>query len=332
MRVIVLHGAVPAGAGKDEQDTLVQAACVREALTALGHDVHTVPFTLDTGETLRAIRNERPDAVFNLCESVAGKGSLIHLAPSLLDALCIPYTGAGAEAIFGTSHKLIAKKILRGGGIATPPWIAPEDGNAVPVPPGMYLIKSVWEHASIGLDDDAVVCEAGGGEVRAALQQRRGAPGFPHFAEAFVAGREFNLSLLVGPDGPEVLPPAEIVFRNYPPGKPRIVCYRAKWEEESFEYGATPRSFDLPAEDGPLLDNLSELARRCWSLFGLKGYARIDFRVDRDGMPWVLEVNTNPCLSPDAGFFAAAERAGLSFSRVVERVLDDALPRRYRER
>jgi D-alanine-D-alanine ligase len=325
MRVIVLHGALPDAAGKDDRDTLVQAACIGEVLRAMGYDVQTVPLSLDTGEALRTIRDVRPAWVFNLCESVAGRGSLIHLAPSLLDALGIPYTGAGTDAVFSTSQKLIAKKILRGGGVATPPWHDAEDPEQTAVPPGVYLIKSIWEHASVGLDEDAVVRETGGGEVRTAMARRRGAPGFPHFAEAFIEGREFNLSLLVGTDGPEVLPPAEIVFRDYPAGKPRIVCYRAKWEEDSFEYGATPRSFDFPASDAALLADLSGLAQRCWSLFGLKGYGRVDFRVDRDGIPWVLEVNTNPCLSPEAGFCAAAERAGLSFGQVIQRIVDEAL-------
>ena len=71
----------------------------------------------------------------------------------------------------------------------------------------------------------------------------------------------------------------------------------------------------------PLLDELAEIALTCWDLFALRGYARVDFRVDAANRPWVLEVNTNPCLSPDAGFVAAAERSGLTFEQVVEKVV-----------
>ena len=120
-----------------------------------------------------------------------------------------------------------------------------------------------------------------------------------------------------------MLPPAEIVFDGYPPGKPRIVGYRAKWDAESFEYRHTVRSFEFERRDAPLVDSLRSLALRCWELFGLRGYARVDFRVDAAGRPWILEVNANPCLSPDAGFAAAAARAGLSFERVVERIVGD---------
>jgi D-alanine-D-alanine ligase len=142
-------------------------------------------------------------------------------------------------------------------------------------------------------------------------------------AEVYVEGREFNLALLSAREGVELLPPAEIVFDHYPEGKRRVVCYRAKWEEDSFEYGHTPRSFDFLC--GPsVIQRLEEIARACWDLFGLAGYARVDFRVDKEERPWVLEVNTNPCLSPDAGFAAAAARAGLSMTRVVERIVEDA--------
>jgi D-alanine-D-alanine ligase len=143
------------------------------------------------------------------------------------------------------------------------------------------------------------------------------------FAESYVHGREFNLSVLAGAGGPEVLPPAEIVFEAYPEGKPRIVGYRAKWDETSFEYTHTVRRFEFAGADAPLIGALGSLALRCWDLFGLRGYARVDFRVDESGGPWILEVNANPCISPDAGFVAAAERAGLSFEHVVERIVDD---------
>ena len=102
-----------------------------------------------------------------------------------------------------------------------------------------------------------------------------------------------------------------------------FVGYRAKWDEGSFEYGSTPRSFDFPPDDAALLATLKRLSLACWEIFGLRGYARVDFRVDAEGKPWVLEINTNPCLSPDAGFMAAAGRAGLSRNDVVRRIIAD---------
>ncbi|HBB18312.1 MAG TPA: D-alanine--D-alanine ligase, partial [Syntrophus sp. (in: bacteria)] len=97
----------------------------------------------------------------------------------------------------------------------------------------------------------------------------------------------------------------------------------SKWEEGSFEFNHTPRSFTFPETDAPLLLRLKELALRCWNLFDLRGYARVDFRVDKEGRPWILEVNANPCLSPDAGFLAATLHANLTFEEVLERIIGD---------
>jgi D-alanine-D-alanine ligase len=160
-----------------------------------------------------------------------------------------------------------------------------------------------------------------GEEIVDAMALRKQNLGGACFAEKYIEGREFNVSLLAG----DALPPAEILFDAYPAGKIRVVGYRAKWEEESFEYAATRRSFSFSQADKPLLERLVQLSLQCWRVFGLRGYARVDFRVDDAGAPWILEVNANPCLSPDAGFLAAAAQARLSFPDVLRRIIDDAL-------
>ncbi|RJP37206.1 MAG: hypothetical protein C4547_05880 [Phycisphaerales bacterium] len=168
-----------------------------------------------------------------------------------------------------------------------------------------------------------------GERTRRYQQEQRGEParrfGDELFAEAYIDGREFNLSLLCGPRGPQVLPPAEIDFVDYPPEKPHIVGYAAKWDDRAFEYHATPRRFDVDEADRGLVETLRALAVHCWRLFDLRGHVRVDFRVDERNQPWILEVNANPCLSPEAGFMAAAARAGLTIEHVVERLLRDAV-------
>ncbi len=146
------------------------------------------------------------------------------------------------------------------------------------------------------------------------------------FIEEFVDGREFNLSVL-GRRGaePEMLPPAEIRFVEFPAGKPRMVGYKAKWDESSPEFGRTPRTFEFLDGMRRCSRGSAAIAGRCWALFGLRGHARVDFRVDGSGAPWVLEVNANPCLSSDAGFAAAAARAGLSMRDTVARIVADTL-------
>jgi D-alanine-D-alanine ligase len=176
------------------------------------------------------------------------------------------------------------------------------------------------------VDDRAVVDVVDAEGLRAALDARTREIGRPSFAERYVAGREFNLSLIADAGGePLVLPPAEIDFSQFPPEKLRIVGYAAKWDADSFEYQHTPRSFEFPAADQSLLAELQRLAGACWRLFDLRGFARVDFRVDAAGRPWILEVNVNPCLAPDAGWMAAVERARIPPAEALERVAAAAL-------
>jgi len=320
VNLTLVHNAVPEGAPPDEADVLAQAAEVRAALEGLGHRVHLVPCGLDLAALESALGLQAPDAVFNMVESLGGHGKLIHLVPALLEALQVPYTGCPADAVYLTSHKTLAKELMVAACLPTPAWVTVPQGHVGGPGSGKWIIKSTWEDASVGLDDDAVVT-GGAGSLTSLLAGRAGVFGAPWFAEEYVEGREFNLALLDGPDGPRVLPPAEMRFLDYPEGKPRIVGYAAKWHEDSFEYSHTVRTFDFPRSDDALLEEMVRLSLECWKAFGLRGWARVDFRVDASGRPLILEINVNPCLSPDAGFAAALARAGISFSQAIGRIV-----------
>ncbi len=346
VKIAILHGEVGKGASPDEQDVLAEVAFVSAGLARLGHEPLAVPVSLNLEKSIQTLVKLRPALVFNLVESLAGKGSLIHLAPALLDAQGIPYTGARTEAMFLTSNKLLAKSALARAGLPTPAWFS--DGEKAENQAGQetWIVKSLWEHASVGLDEDSVLFAADQKRIVEEMAARRKRLGGACFAERFIDGREFNVALLAGrtsppPKGdaaksgmttlpekadPEVLPPAEIRFDAYPPGKVRVVGYKAKWEEGSFEFAATARSFAFPDEDVPLVARLKALALQCWRLFALRGYARVDFRVDAAGRPWILEVNANPCLSPDAGFLAAAAQAKMNDTDVLARIIKDVEP------
>jgi D-alanine-D-alanine ligase len=321
-KAVILHNQVSADSPKDELDVLVQANEVFKSLSELGYQPVTVPFSLDFAKTLRAIKKISPLFVFNLVESVEGNGQLIHLAPALLDHLGLPYTGNGQEAIFVTSNKILGKKLLQQAGIPTPPWLgAGNSRGSAGLGAGTFLLKSVWEHASNWFADDSIVQVDDADALSRLLEKKNRAGRGQFFAESYIAGREFNQAILTG----EFLPMAEIQFVDFPDDKLRVVDFRAKWEESSFEYIHTPRSFDFADADQPLLAELRAIAGRCWENFDLSGYARVDFRVDDHNRPWVLEINTNPCLSPDGGFYAAAGRLHLSFTRTVERIVNDCL-------
>jgi len=287
-----------------------------------------VPFTLNLPETASALRGSAPDVVFNLVEGAEGGGRCIHYAPALLEDMGLPFTGSGSSAMALSSNKLFAKAVLRAAGIPTPDWrTLPGLGAPGAEAQGRFIVKSVWEHASIGLGDDAVPGVDCAGELCALLRERAPVLGGECFAERYVEGREFNIALLDGPGGPQVLPAAEMLFTGQWAEGTRILGYAAKWEEDSHAYRATQRSFDLAPDDAPLVQALAAAALDCWRAFDLCGYARVDFRVGADGVPMVIDVNANPCLSPDGGFRAALRRAGLGFEEAVMRIVQAGLAR-----
>lgn len=343
MRIAVLHQDAQSDAAVDELDVLKQRDAVAESLSRLGHDVRSIPCTLDLLRLERALRADLPDMAFNLVESLHGTDRLAPLVPLMLDSLRIPYSGSPALAMLNTASKTMTKSALREAGIPTPDWqeLTCRSASTLqvtrPETVQRWILKPVWEHASVGMLDDAVQEATHPIHLQQELVARETQFRQPYFAEAYVEGREFNLSLIANPsdDFPSaarVLPPAEIDFSHFPHGKPRIVGYRAKWDASSFEYHHTPRRFEFPAEDTALLQNMSKIAMECWHLFAICGYARVDFRVDSRGSPWVLEINTNPCLSPDAGFAAALHVASISFDSALESILTAAIFRHERTR
>ncbi len=306
----------------DNQDTLVQLKEIAALLKEKNITVESIPFSESVAAVEQALRKCKPDFVFNLVETIQGNDSLIYLAAALYEYLGLAYSGCSAQALAILGEKIRQKELLKLAGLPTADFLAYSEPSSLSnaVVNGRWIVKSNTEHASVGISADSVV-----DSVSVALrkiEQMKNKRGGEWFAEQYVEGREFNISVLENEWGePEVLPAAEIVFKNFPPGLPKIIDYAAKWDEASEAYHATQRSFDFPVGDQALLTKLKTLCCRCWHLFHLSGAIRVDFRVDVDGNPWILEINANPCLSSDAGFMAAAARAGLSSDAVIQRLI-----------
>lgn len=327
MKVAVLHNPITPGAPPEELDNDVQRETVTRALLELGHRPEPVPFGSDLAEISRALDRVKPACVFNLVESVGIHERLIYFAPAFLEALGIPFTGVPSIPMMLSTNKLIAKKILRREGLPTPDWWVGGEPFAQPPKTGeRVFFKSIWEHGSMLINDDSVVQVEGEQQFRERLKklsENKNSRNF--FAEQYVEGREINVTLLAGPRGPEALPPTEIQFVGFGPERLKIVGYQAKWVPSSYEFQNTISCIDFPPEDQPIIEKMVKISLAAWEIFGLRGYARVDFRLDSENQPWILEVNANPCLSPDAGFTAALHRAGITFPDAVERLLQDAL-------
>lgn len=323
-KIVILHSDVALDASEDELDCLRQADTIAEALRTLGYEPVPLPFVLDLNKNIEFLQSANPHVVFNLVETLGGKGNLIHVAPALLDFLQMPYTGCRTDAMYLTSNKPLAKKILHDAGIATPPWVTAEAFTVGIAPSDTYLIKASWEDASVGLDETSIVKMTDSAGITQAIYNQKKKLGAACFAEAYIDGREFNIALLASEKGVQLLPAAEMLFLDYAPDKLKLLDYRAKWVEDSFEYDHTRRTLDIALKDAALIDNLCHIALRCWDIFGLRGYARVDFRVDKEGNPWVLEINANPCLALEAGFAVAVEKAGIKYHKAMEYIVNDA--------
>jgi D-alanine-D-alanine ligase len=299
------------------------------ALKANGFQVHIIPFSLDLVSIRNQIDHIKPDVVFNLVDSIEGKGNIIAMAPMLCEHMGIPFTGAGSMATTLSCDKLITKSIVNA---AKLPTVYFETEDAICKNPkeldASFILKSVSEHASFGMFADSVVSTRT--ELRTRLMEKKAKYGGDWFAEVLLEGREFNISILATPQGPRVLPHAEILFTNdFPEDKPKIVDYTAKWHYDSPECIGTIRHFEFKPQDAPLLEELTTLTKACWSAFGLSGYARVDFRTDANGVPFILEVNCNPFLTAQEGMGAAAARGGISFDTLIGSIVEDALSRHH---
>lgn len=317
--ILVLHDAPSENARPDELDGFLQAQQVAAAIETLGWRVRLQPVGLNLHATLAGIRKKKPSCVFNLVDSPGGDGRLIHFVPALLDVADIPYTGCGSDAIYLTSQKQLGKSLMQQNGVPTPRDLRP--GSSANDVRSTWIVKSLWENASFGLDDGCVVHGSNAALQRIADCESRF--GGEWFAEEYLDGREFSISVLEHKGQPWVLPIAEMVFAGFPDNKPHIVGYAAKWDEVAPEYTGTRREF--PSLPDALRERLEDIVRQCWTLFELRGYARVDLRLDAAGEPRVLEVNANPCLSRDAGFVAAAAEAGIAYEQLIDRIVRSAI-------
>jgi D-alanine-D-alanine ligase len=329
-RVVIAHNPVGAEADPSTSDVLAQVALVAEGLDRLGISVEIVPMA--DWQPWRCLQPAAGLAVFNLMEAPAGRPEALLGAAAVLELLGLPFTGSPSGVLWVTTDKLATRAVLAAEGLPIAPGgrLDPDYPDLLARIPGPWILKPACEDASLGLEGDPL-CVTPGAAVARARELAARFPGQAILAETFLPGRELNVSLLAGggyrgdEGGVEVLPVAEIVYEGFPEGMSRVLGYEAKWHEESFAYLHTVRHFPEDPADSALLARAAELSRAAWRIFGLKGYARVDLRLDEAGEPRILEINANPCLAADGGFMAAAAKAGLSAGDVVGRILRDAV-------
>ena len=298
----------------------VEAAC-RER----GHEAFLVPAPIEPQALLERLAGLHPDVVFNLVEALSGEARLEAAVASLLELARWPYTGSPPLALAIGLDKALTRDLLHGRGVAVPAGRLLRRGDE-PLDDLRFpcIVKPVREDASHGIDAESVVQDVAAARERARAVSERYAE--PALVEEFVAGREFNVSILGGGETARVLPLAEIDFTGLPSGHPHLVTYAAKWIETSVEYRGTPSIAARPL--APALGARLELAAlAAYRAVGGRDYGRVDMRLHPEAGPVVLEVNPNPDLSPDAGLARAAARGGIAYADLVAGIVAAALAR-----
>jgi D-alanine-D-alanine ligase len=315
-KCLILYNKPGPDALPDELDVLDQVNFIEETLKKLDYDVSLMGITDDFFREIPQIIGKGYEFVFNLVESVGNKAEILYFIPALLNMHHIPYTGCSVEATFVTGSKVLARNIMKSNGIPVAGGYYVSEADKL-LKGKKYILKPVWEDGSLGITEESVFTFNGIlPEIVIGKNDRH------WFIEDFIDGREFNVSVKAGPAGPEMLPAAEMIFHGYSDDIPRIVSYKAKWVEGTFQYENSKRHF--PDDLSPkLTKNIREAVLGCWHAFGLKGYARVDMRVDDDENVYVLEVNANPCISPDSGFISAGVHAGYSYTDIIGDIIKD---------
>ena len=331
-RVTVLYNTdydaeLTAASGADVSAVQASAMAVRDALEATGFDAELVGIHgHDVFAVFGRLVEERPDLVVNLVESMAGDPRNEIAMPGLLELFALPYTGSDALALGSCLHKDRAKDLLRARGVPTPParvlaGAADLGDPALEALDYPWFLKLVHEDASVGIEADNVARD------RAALVKRARAMIETHrqpvLAERYIEGREVNVTLIGNGAELEVLPLHEIDFAKMPPGRPRIVSYAAKWDEAHVDYAGT-KPVPLRDVSSQVVAKIDEVARAAWHALGLRDYGRVDLRVDAAGEPFVIDVNPNCDISPDAGVARSAAAAGLDYPALIRRIVEAA--------
>ena len=331
MRIAILHNhdhaLLEEDPGREAREDVVRvAAAMRVALSKSKHTVELVPVEHDLMGIQEVFGGAKPDLVVNLCESLAGDSRGEMLVPAMLDLLQVPYTGSSALSLALALHKNKAKEILLARGVPSPEFCLVEhveDLTRVDLPFPL-IVKPSREDASMGIDFDSVVTTRQGlgkavAKVLRTFQQ-------PALVERYIEGREVYVPLL-GNHPRRALPLSEICFGNAFIGKPHVVSYKAKWDLESAECIESPAELAVLS---PLVEaRCIEVAVAAFEALECRDYGRVDLRVDAAGQPYVIDINPNCDLHPQAGFARAAEAAGLSYADLALHLVDLAWERRH---
>lgn len=300
---------------------------VGNALLELGHEVRLLGARNELSGLIQQLEEFHPDLVFNAAESFRGDAGLDYLFPAFLESGDWPYTGSGPLGLLVTRNKAMSKKVLAWDGIRVPGFVTFRPGERVALPPDLgfpLIIKPLQSDASLGIAQASVVKDAGALAERVAFVHERFQQ--PAIAEEYVEGRELYVSMLGNGESLELLPVTEMIFDKAIPPEERFATRSAKWDESYRERRGIKNVFARRIA-AAARNRLEEVCRRAYRALWLRDYARMDVRLTPAGEVWFIEANANPFISWGHDMANAAEKAGMTYVRFIQRIVDEAMAR-----
>src|SRR5881396_2983281 len=294
---------------------------VISTLAAMGHEVQTLGVHDVLGDIRRAATEWKPHIAFNLLEGFDDITIFDQNVVSHLELLKLSYTGCNPRGMLLARDKSLSKKLLTYHRIPVPEFEVFRIGRPIrrskrlPFP---LIVKSLTQEASVGISQASVV------ESDEKLKER---VTFIHesirtaaIVERYIEGRELYVGIL-GNQALQAMPVWELFFTNMPDGAKRIATDRVKWsvkyqKKYGIDSGPAKELADAQSQD------IQHLCKRTFRALELSGYARIDMRLDDAGNVWVLEANPNPQIARGEDFAASAEKVGMPYETVLQRIIN----------
>lgn len=307
-------------------DDWAAEAHVIEALNKLGHEVRTIGVWDEPGMIIDEIKTNPPDVVFNLTEHFNEVSAYDRNVAGLLEMMGVPYTGSSPTGLTLCKNKGMAKELLAYHKIRVPNFALFSPRASIKKPPHLkfpLFIKPAEEEASYGISQDSFV------ETEEALEERIR---FIHermnqtaLAEEYIEGREIYVSLM-GNERLQVFPLREVIFTEVPEGQPKFATFKAKWDDTYRKRWGIQNVFAGPFAEGTV-QRIGKICKAVYHALRIHGYGRIDLRVTPEDEIVILEANPNPNLDRDDEFAQSAVKAGLTYERMIQRILRLALAR-----
>jgi D-alanine-D-alanine ligase len=297
---------------------------IKRSLQKYFTSVKTLPIERDVVKTINQINSFSPDIIYNLVESVEGISSYEYCLTGVFELLGYHYTGNIPSCLGNCLNKARTKNILRSFGLKVPAdlilkhneKLKEEDFNLkFPV-----IMKLLNEDASIGISEFSVVKNFK--ELKKHLKFLYETYRQDIIIEEYIDGKELNVAIL----DEKVLPISEIKFDGLPENLPKIVTYEGKWMDGSVYYEHTKPK--CPAQLGKNTKaKVEKTAMLAFKSMNCRDYARVDIRLSKKGVPYIIEVNPNPDITTDSGFARAAKAAKINHDKLLAVIAELALSR-----